>query len=137
MNEWAVRTISLASAAATLSFATAAPAQFNRLRLEPTNGRVGYHLSAGLWIDADDLPRGNSGGPASGSCKVMTGGYSYSGELPPGIKLAAAFGPVTFSGTPRQPGRWVGTLTYVVRCSAGPDQSLYQRTLPVHWQIEP
>lgn len=132
-----VRVIGIASAAAALSIATAASGQFNRLRLEGTTGRVGYHLSAGLWIDADDLPRGNTGGPASGSCKAMTGGYSYSGELPPGVTLASTFGPVTFSGTPRQPGRWVGSLSFVTRCSAGPDQNLYERMLPVYWQIEP
>jgi hypothetical protein len=125
------------SLAAALVIPANAQAQFNRVHIDPTTGRVGYHMSIAFLYYRDDLPPGNTGSVAAGSCRAGQGRYSYSGELPPGIKLSETYGDPVFSGTPRQPGIWQGTLSYSVKCRGGPDQNVYERTLPVTWSIEP
>lgn len=132
---WRINQVTVFMAAAMIG--SVAEAQFNRVRLDSTNGRVGHHMSLDLWIDADDVPRGNSGGAASGTCRSMIGRFSYSGQLPPGIKLTETHSVPVFSGTPRQAGRWQGSLSFWARCAGGPDQNPYFRTVPVSWHIEP
>jgi len=124
-------------AAALMMPSAIAEAQFTRLHLDPTNGRVGYHMSIGFLWSRNDLPAGNSGSVADGTCRPATGRYSYSGEMPPGIKLSETWSDPVFTGTPRQPGTWQGSLNYSVKCTAGPDQNAYERTIPVTWTIEP
>lgn len=114
-----------------------ASAQFSRMHLDSTSGRVGYHLSVGFPLTSkDDLPRGNTGGAVSGSCGQWTVPQNYQGELPPGVAFVNQ-GDVLFSGTPRQPGTWRGSLQLEVYCSGGPDTNRYQRFIPVTWQIDP
>lgn len=116
--------------------AASASAQFNRVYLDPTTGRVGYHMSIGMLTPLSDLPRSNGRVIEYDTCSHGMGRYAYSGEMPPGIKMAVGGQPV-FTGTPRQPGTWRGTLNYSVKCTAGPDQNTYVRTIPVTWIIEP
>jgi len=68
--------------------ASGANAQFNRVHLDPTSGRVGYQLDVGYPIfHADDIPRGNKGGAVSGTCRADWFNPVYSGGLPPGMRL--------------------------------------------------
>lgn len=116
---------------------TSTSAQFNRMHLDSTFGRVGYHMSIGFpLMPKDDLPRGNTGGAISGSCGAWTVPQQYQGELPPGLTFVNK-GDILFSGTPRQPGTWRGSLQLEVYCSGGPDTNRYQRSIPVTWQIDP
>lgn len=122
----------LAGLAVAILNSTASHAQFNRVRLDSTVGRVGYHLSAEMKVRDDDYPRGTS----YEICAAGSGRYSYSGQMPPGIQMAVGGQPI-FTGTPRQPGKWTGSLTFWVKCTKGPDQNDYVRTVPVNWSIEP
>lgn len=114
-----------------------ASAQFNRATLSSTGGRVGYHLDVSYpRFSAGDVPRGNKGGAVSGTCRTDWFDPVYSGGLPPGMQFTVKDGSL-FTGTPRQPGTWRGTLSFNVRCLGGPDTTTYFRTLSVVWNIEP
>jgi hypothetical protein len=108
-------------------------------RFESTSGRVGYHMDVGLPLfSKSDVPKGNKGGPITGTCQLATWNSAYSGSLPPGLKFVA--GPDSdsvFSGTPRQAGSWRGTYSFDSRCTGGPDTGLYHRSIPVVFNIEP
>lgn len=123
--------------AAALMISSAAHAQFTRMYFDQTTGRVGYHMSVGFpLVVKSDVPRGNTGGAISGTCSAYMIPKNYEGELPPGLKFTNA-GDVIFSGTPRQPGTWRGSLALEVYCTGGPDTNHYQRSIPITWQIEP
>ena len=112
-------------------------AQFTQTYFDQTSGRVGYHMSVGYPLTPKtDVPKGNTGGAISGSCGSYMNLFAYNGELPPGLKFVNQ-GDIVFSGTPRQPGTWQGSVSAEIYCSGGPDLTRYSRTIPVTWRIEP
>lgn len=113
-------------------------APFTQISFTPTDGRVGYRFGSGPLFLNDDVPAGNTGGAFSGSCQGHYNYISHTGDLPPGIEEHNAGGTVdVLAGTPRQPGRWTIIVNLSVSCSAGPDVTLYQRQVPVTFNIEP
>ena len=113
---------------------------FTETFFSPTDGRVGYRIGTGIEIKYSDVPSGNTGGPISGSCQGRFTFNSHTGTLPPGIEASPTSADGVrdiFYGTPRQPGRWTITANILIWCTAGPDQTVYQRQVPVTFNIEP
>lgn len=95
--------------------------------------RVGYHMTSEFKSYYDDRP---------GKCQEFGAWmYSYSGDLPPGIQFHPSAPPWSdgkaFSGTPRQPGRWTGTLDVEFGCGKGIGVARYRYLLPVEFKVDP
>lgn len=114
----------------------AANPPFSAMSVSPQEGRVGYYFSAGLTGKKSNLPMGYLGDLPDSSCSVRWGNLRYEGTLPSGVELTQS-GVTVFAGVPAQRGTWRGKLTFKVGCSAGHNQTRYERTIPVQITITP
>lgn len=108
---------------------------FSHMFLEPTRGRVGYHMHIIVNGNYDDVPTGDWN-----TCSPTAGAMTYSGELPIGLKKVGGAGVLYgFEGTPRQAGDWRITVNIAYfRCTKGPDLNRYgPRTINAVIHIDP
>ena len=101
---------------------------FSQIGLEPTTGRVGYHLTIVPSTYSSDQP---------GCVRWSKHRVSLQGNLPTGLTMSEG-GWIT--GTPRQPGTWRFQMTlHGVHCIEGPYayQDWGDRTINATIVIEP
>ena len=107
---------------------------FDHLVVQPTTGRVGYHMHARLTAWDWDTPTGSLA-----TCDWRVEDVTIIGDLPPGLTLLQHQGDDGIDGTPRQPGDW--DVSYVVAktgCDQGAATTIYgPRTVSVHFHITP
>ncbi len=107
---------------------------FSQAYLNPSTGRVGYHMALKLSVPYDNYPAGLD----LAGCSPATSNGSLSGTLPPGLKNSLGQGDLVWiEGTPRQPGSWTVSVTFTAYCTKGPDQTPYTRQVHTQLNIAP